>query len=138
MLLGRLALVLLPTRRRVAFRGGSREHVPTGGALSSQKTAAGRGAGGDGQARGLLQDLTRRTWTHESVRMGRIILRRYAATTRCRENGNGYPAGGLWAVVGQSPLSALGTGREMGQDLLDDLGLFNEGDDPHRAATLGT
>ena len=26
-----------------------------------------------------------------------------AATTRCRENGNGYPAGGLCACAGQRP-----------------------------------
>ena len=36
--------------------------------------------------------------------------------TRCRENGTGYPAGGLCARAGQRPLSALGTGREMDED----------------------
>jgi len=35
--------------------------------------------------------------------VGGITLRRYAATTRCRENGNGYPAGGLCARAGQRP-----------------------------------
>ncbi len=45
--------------------------------------------------------------------------------TRCRDDGNGYPAtGGLWAGVGQSPLSAVGTGREMREDLLKGLGLL--------------
>jgi hypothetical protein len=28
--------------------------------------------------------------------------------------------------VGQSPLSAVGTGREMGEDLLNDLGLLDK------------
>ena len=27
----------------------------------------------------------------------------YPATTRCKEDGNGYPAGGLWVCVGQRP-----------------------------------
>jgi hypothetical protein len=31
--------------------------------------------------------------------------------TRCPEDGNGYPAGGLWAGAGHNPLSAVGTGR---------------------------
>ncbi len=32
-----------------------------------------------------------------------LMLGGYAATTRCRENGNGYPAGGLCACADQSP-----------------------------------
>ena len=47
--------------------------------------------------------------------------------TRCPEDGNGYPLGGLWAWVGHNPLSAVGTGREVGQDLRDQLGLLDKG-----------
>jgi len=32
-----------------------------------------------------------------------VALVGYAATTRCRENGNGYPAGGLCACEGHRP-----------------------------------
>ena len=49
-----------------------------------------------------------------------------AATTHCREDSNGYPAtGGLWTSVGHNPLSALGTGREVRQDLRDHFGLLD-------------
>jgi hypothetical protein len=58
--------------------------------------------------------------------------------TRSPEDGNGCPLGGLWAWVGHNPLSALGTGREGGQDLRDPLGLLNDGEDPYGAATPGT
>ncbi len=46
---------------------------------------------------------------------------RYAATTRCKETGNGYPAGGLWARPE----------AQMGEDLPVHLGLLNEGDEMH-------
>jgi hypothetical protein len=59
-------------------------------------------AGTDGPG-GLARRHTGQTPTHEIVRVGGITLRRYAAMTRCRETGNGYPAGGLWAWAGQSP-----------------------------------
>ena len=37
--------------------------------------------------------------------------------TRCPEGGNGHPAGGLCACVGDRPLSAVSTGREVGEGL---------------------
>jgi len=47
--------------------------------------------------------------------------------TRCPEDGNGSALGGLWAWVGHNPLSAVGTGREVGQELRDHLGLLDKG-----------
>ena len=57
-----------------------------------------------------------------------VALFAYAATTRCRENGNGYPAGGLCACAGQSPrwvrIFPVCRGRHR---QVDDLGLLDDG-----------
>ncbi len=52
-----------------------------------------------------------------------------AATTRCRENGNGYPTGGPWDMRRPEP--------KVDQDFLNDLWLLGDCDDSRRAATLG-
>ncbi len=54
------------------------------------------------------------------------------------ESGSGSPGGGLWPRTDQSPLSAFGTGREMSEELLNDLEVFDDGDDPHGATSAGT
>jgi len=67
-----------------------------------------------------------------------VALVGYAATTPCRENGNGYPAGGLWAWAGQSPrwVRIFPVCRARHRQV-DAPWLLDGGDDPHRPAALG-
>jgi len=50
--------------------------------------------------------------------------------TRCRGYGNGSP--------GRRAVDMGGPHPEVGEDLSNDFGLFNEGDDPHGSHTPGT
>jgi len=66
--------------RQLTGNEGTLPHV--GESCQPQKIVAGTGGSEDGRVRGLMQDNTRRAWTHQRVRVGGITLRRYAAPTR--------------------------------------------------------
>ena len=107
--------------------------MPQPGTRCQIKGLAGRTRGGGGGGRRRARGHPRWPTAHPSGRVG-SGERGYAATTRCRGNGNVSPAGGLWARLGPSPrwvrIFSITAGCSMNERRADDvfaefLGMMN-------------
>jgi len=110
--------------------------MPQPGEWCQAETAPRTGGGEDRRARGLVRDHA--SGPGRTTPFGEAALDAYAATTRCKEDGNGYPAGGLCACAGQSPrwVRIFPVCRARHRQV-DAPWLLDGGDDPHRPAALG-